>query len=435
MPRLLEGIRVLDLSSIWAAPLGTRWLADMGAEVIKVQEVPKLTPQMIQRMQAMQQAQASGARSPAAGGGGYVQELEGNKRSISLDFETPKGQELLKRLVVMSDVLVDNHRPVVLERSHLDYEDLRQIKPDIIVVRVTAMGASGPERNYSGFGATIDGLSGLAFHTGYPYEDEPMRSGINYADPVVGMHVGGAVMLALVHRQRTGEGQHVDVALRESTTTQLGELFMDYSLNHRFAPRLGNRELGLAPHGAYRTRGEDRWITIAVNSDEEWRALSRVMGGPDWTQEERFRDMHGRWQNHDELDALISDWTQGQDATELAERLQAAGVAATPVLTVPEIFNTPQHQARDWWHMMPQPDGTSYHYYGRGWTLSETPVELLTPPPPYGQDNRSVYQGLLGLSDAEYAQLVEEKVVSESQFPTLPPGMTLPQAGGPSPRS
>ena len=139
MPGLLEGIRVLDLSSIWAAPLGTRWVADMGADVIKVQEVPKLTPQMIQRMQQM----AQGNRALAAGGG-YVQELEGNKRSISLDFETPKGKELLKRLVAISDVLVDNHRPVVLERAGLDYEDLRQIKPDIIMLRVTAMGASGP---------------------------------------------------------------------------------------------------------------------------------------------------------------------------------------------------------------------------------------------------------------------------------------------------
>ena len=202
-------------------------------------------------------------------------------------------------------------------------------------------------------------------------------------------------------------------------------------MNRRFFPRLGNRELGLAPQGAYRTRGEDRWISVAVNSDEEWRALCQVMGGPDWTQEERFRDMHSRWLHHDELDARINDWTQGQDATELAERLQAAGVAATPVLTIPEIFNTQQHQARDWWHMMSQPDGSMYHYYGPGWKLSETPIEILTPPPSYGQHNREVYQGLLGLSDEEYAQLLEEKVVSESQYPTLPAGMNIPQAQRP----
>jgi crotonobetainyl-CoA:carnitine CoA-transferase CaiB-like acyl-CoA transferase len=290
------------------------------------------------------------------------------------------------------------------------------------------MGSEGPERNYSGFGATIDGLGGLAFHTGYEDEDEPVRSGINYADPVTGMHVGAALMVALINRKRTGQGQFVDVSLRETVSTQLGELFMEYSMHDRFFPRLGNNELGLAPHGAYRTSGEDTWITIAINSDDEWRALVRVMGGPDWSQEERFRDMHTRWQNRQELDAFINDWTKNHDAKELADRLQSAGISATPVMKVPEIFDTPQHKARDWWHMMTPAEGPTYHYYGPGWRLSQTPVEIVTPPPTYGQHNREVYFGLLGLSEEEYAQLVEEKVISESQFPILPPGMTLPPA-------
>ncbi len=428
MPRLLEGIRILDLSTIWAAPLGTRWLADMGAEVIKVQELPKLTPLIQRRLELMRDdpkaggAPGIGALPPMAsikGISGYVLQLEANKRSISLDFESPKGRELLKRLVAKSDILVDNHRPVVLERSELDYQHLRKVKPELIMLTVTAMGATGPERNYSGFGATIDGLCGLAFHTGYPGEDTPVRSGINYADPVAGMLVGGALMLALIHRHRTGEGQYIDVSLRE-IATNLGEMFMEYSMNKRFYPRLGNREPGFAPHGVYRTRGEDRWIAIAVNTEAEWQALCGVIGDPTWAHDRRFLDMQSRWHNHDALDALLNARTQAYDAMALAERLQAAGIAATPVLTIPEILRTPQHEARGYWQTVTHPDIGAYHYYGPAWRLPATPAEVRTPPPLYGEANREVYQGLLGLSDAEYAALLEEKVVSESPLPEIP---------------
>lgn len=446
MARLLEGVRIIDLSSIWAGPLGTRWLADMGAEVIKVQEVPKLTPQTISRLKRLREQREGEAAARAAGGAataapprpagvspqqnpvmaekgftGYVLETEANKMAISLNFEKPRGKELLVRLIEMSDIVVDNHRPVVLERCGLDFEGLRRIKPDIILLKVTAMGETGPERNYSGFGATIDGLGGLAFHTGYHDEDQPVRSGINYADPIAGMYIGGALMMALIHRRRTGQGQAIDIALRE--ILPIGEMFMEYSMNKRFFPRIGNREMGLAPHGVYRTAGEDRWIAIAVGSDAEWKALCRAMGDPDWTRDEKFADMHGRWRHHDELDARINSWTCEQDNHALAEGLQAVGVAATPVMTPPEILKTPQHLARGWWHLMHQPDIGDYHYYGPGWRLPETPAEVRTPPAVYGQHNREVYLGVLGLTEQEYEQLLAEQVISESALPELPPGM------------
>ena len=342
--RLLEGIKVVDLSSIWAAPLGTRWLADMGAEVLKVMEVPKLTLAVVNRLKRLRQqreeqaaAAAAGTAiaSPALGAGvlqtplmsekgftGYVLQTEGNKLAIGLDFETPKGRDLLVRLIKDADIVVDNHRPVVLERSNLDLENLRRIKPDIILLRVSAMGASGPDRNYSGFGATIDGLGGLAFHTGYhDVPDQPVRSGINYADPVAGMYAGSALMMALLHRHRTGQGQEIDMSLRE--TLPIGEMFMEYAINGRFWPRLGNREPGRAPHGVYRCAGDDRWIAIAVNTDSEWRALCTVLGGADWAEDARFEGMLARCQNHDALDATISARTRDQDDIALAE--QAAG--------------------------------------------------------------------------------------------------------------
>jgi benzylsuccinate CoA-transferase BbsF subunit len=435
MSRLLEGIRVLDLSSIWAAPLGTRWLADMGADVIKVLEMEKATPAAIARAKRVREQLAAAAGKPAAelgstplqnpvmaekGFTGYVLETEAGKRSICLDFEKPKGTEILRRLIAGADIVVDNHRPIVLERIGLTYQEMRKIKPDIILLKVAAMGQTGPERNYSAFGATIDGLAGLAFHTGYPGEEEPVRSGINYADPIAGMYIGGALMLALIHRRRTGEGQEIDVSLRE--VIPLGELFMEYAMNGRFFPRLGNREPGRAPHGVYPCAGDDRWVAIAVNSDAEWRALTAAMGDPDWAQEQRFAGMHERWRHHDELDRRLAAWTRQFDAMALTENLQAAGVAATPVLTIPEALQSPQLAARNWWQVVRQRDMGEYHYYGPGWRLSRTPAEVQGPPAAFAEHNRDVFLGELGLTEAEYAELLAEGVTRETALPAVTEG-------------
>jgi benzylsuccinate CoA-transferase BbsF subunit len=438
VPRLLEGIRVIDLSSIWAAPLGTRWLADMGAEVIKVLDVPELTPQVIRRLQRLreQKAEDASGKPPEPGAlasplqnpvmaekgfTGYLLETEAGKKSISLDWGKPAGRDLLVRLIETADILVDNHRPVVLERCGLTFEELEKIRPGIILLKVAAMGQTGPERNYSAFGATIDGLAGLAFHTGYPGSDEPVRSGINYADPIAGMYIGNALMLALIHRHKTGRGQAIDVSLRE--VIPLGELFMEYSMNGRFAPRLGNRERGLAPQGVYRCAGEDAWIAIAVRSDDEWRALCKAMGNPAWASEPAFANMHQRWKHHDELDAHLNAWTAAFEPMALARELQAAAVAATPVLTPPQTLKSDHLTETGWWQMLHQPDMGTYHCYGPGWRLPKTPAQVLEPPAVYGAHNREVYMGLLGLSEAEYQQLLAEQIVSESALPVLPPGM------------
>jgi crotonobetainyl-CoA:carnitine CoA-transferase CaiB-like acyl-CoA transferase len=438
MARLLDGIRVIDLSSIWAAPLGTRWLADMGAEVIKVQDVPQLTPLVIRRLQRLREQEKEaaagkpeepGARSSPLqnpvmaekGFTGYFLELEANKKAISLDFEKPRGRELLIELIKKGDILVDNHRPIVLERCGLTFEELEKIRPGIILLKVAAMGQTGPERNYSAFGATIDGLAGLAFHTGYHDVDEPVRSGINYADPIAGMYIGSALMLALIHRKKTGKGQAIDVSLRE--VIPLGELFMEYSMNARFFPRLGNREPGLAPSGVYPARGEDRWVSIAVRTDAEWAALCSLMGQPAWASDERFSDADSRWQNHDDLDRHLAAWTSDHDPMDLSARLQAAGIAAAPVLTPPEALKSDHLAARNWWQVVHQPDMGPYHYYGPGWRLPATPAEVRTPPAVYAQHNREVFQGLLGLSESEYQQLLTDQVSSESALPRLPEGL------------
>ncbi len=439
---LLEGIRVLDLSTIWAAPLGTRWLTDMGADVIKVQEVPKLTPAIANRLRRAREqreqeeaAAASGQAPPPTTGraarrdnpvllqtglSAYALQTEAGKTVVSLDFEKPRGRELFVRLVETADIVVDNHRPIVLERCGFDLEGLRKIKPDIILLKVSAMGQTGPERNYSGFGATLDGLGGLAFFTGYHDGEGPVRSGINYADPIAGMYAGGALMLALIHRARTGQGQEIDLSLRE--TLPVGEMFMDFSMNGRFFPRLSNREPGRAPHGVYRCAGDDRWLALAINTDAEWQALRAEMGDPEWARDAALAGAYGRWRRHDELDAQLNVWTAGQDNIVLAERLQAAGIAATPVLTPPEALKSPHLAARGWWQIMHHPEVGDYHYAGPGWRLPATPVEFGFPPAVYGAHNREVYIDMLGLTEAEYQELLAEGIASESALPVLPPG-------------
>jgi crotonobetainyl-CoA:carnitine CoA-transferase CaiB-like acyl-CoA transferase len=407
MKRPLEGIRIIDMSRIWAGPLGTRFLTDMGAQVIKIQEESRFL------------RAATPARSvlgPETGGADmYWMMNEANKLGMSLDISTEKGQAVFKRLVAVSDVVLENFRPSVMERFGLDYDSLRAVKPDLIMMSLTAMGHTGPERMYAAYGATIDGLSGLAFHTGYPGEETPVRTGINYADPVTGMQVAAAVMLALIHRQRTGKGQYIDISLRETIMTQLDELFMEYSMNNRFLTRLGNRKLGFAPQGAYTVLGEDRWITVAVNSDAEWRAFCQVLGRDDFLEDRRYQDMASRWANHDSLDQAINDTTAKQDGFELAERLQAVGVAAMPVVSITELLESPQLQARGFWKRIVLADGAGYHYMTPAWKLSRTPgITGDSPPPRYAQHNRDVLCGILGMSEAEVATLEEEGVLGNT---------------------
>jgi benzylsuccinate CoA-transferase BbsF subunit len=407
MDRPLEGIRVIDMSRIWAGPLGTRFLQDMGAQVIKVQEEARFVRPT---------TAANPSRTilgPETGGGDlYWMMNEANKLGISLNITTAKGQAIFKHLVGVSDVLLENFRPTVMERLGLDYESLRKVKPDLIMMSLTAMGHTGPERMYAGYGATIDGLSGLAFHTGYPYDDTPVRTGINYADPVTGMQVAAAIILALIHRRRTGMGQYIDISLRETIITQMDELFMEYAMNNRFVPRLGNRKPGFAPHGAYRVRGEDRWLAVAVNGEREWYFFGKVLGREDFLHEQRYATMARRWLNHDALDEEINATTVNHDGFELAERLQAAGVAAMPVVPVTELLESPQLRERGFWQKVTLADGTSYHYMAPAWKLSGTPSFTGDQPPPkYAQHHREVLCDILGMSEEDVAALEEEGVL------------------------
>lgn len=393
----LEGVRVLDFTWQAAGPFCTRLLALMGAEVIKVES--RARPDIHRRPHPVYGRE----EVPS------YEELLAHKKSVTLNLKHPEAVELARRLAAVSDVVVENFRPGVMDRLGLGYEALRSVRPDIIMVSCSAAGQTGPERLYAGYAPIFAALGGLGFITGY--EDGPPVELRNHMDHAVGLVACFATLAALLYRKRTGRGLHVDVSSREVATWFLGEVVLDYVMNGRVGCRRGNRDEAMAPHNVYPCRGDDRWVSIAVGTDAEWQALCRAMGRPELAQDPRFSDGYLRHENQEELDQIIAAWTHRHDAWEVAERLQAAGVAAMPSVTAAELVSDPHLKARGAFLDVKGPDGESRPAVGLPWRFSETDGQAAFWPPELGAHNREVLGGLLGLSEGELARLQAEKAV------------------------
>lgn len=411
----LEGVRVIDLTRVWAGPLLTRILGDFGAEVIKVE------PLFGRRL-------SSGTRTlarvlPDFPNGefgerrwnrrGMFNDLNRNRLSLTLDLSQAPAVEIFKSLVKISDIVVENYTPRVMSNFGLDYPVLKGLKEDIIMISMPGYGMTGPYRDYPAFGTNIEGISGLASLMGYP-GGPPNLLGVTWCDPVSGLHGAGAVLVALWHRDLTGQGQYIDLSMAETAASVIGETIVGYSMNKRIPPHMGNRHPYMAPHGCYRCRGHDMWVVIAVSTDEEWRALCRAIGSPPWTKEPRWADQLSRWQNQDDLDRLIEEWTMQHDHYEVMQILQAAGVACGPVLTGMEVLNDPHLKERDFFVEMPHPDAGTRRYAGTPLKLSETPPAFRLPAPCLGEHNDYILGQLLGLSKEEIAQLEQSKVIGNA---------------------
>jgi benzylsuccinate CoA-transferase BbsF subunit len=279
------------------------------------------------------------------------------------------------------------------------------------MVSMPAMGMTGPEKDYVGYGVTIEQLAGLVSITGY-LGDVPMKSGINYGDPIAGIAAAGYLMAALSYRQRTGKGQLVDISQREATACLIGDVIMDYSMNKRIQTPIGNRHSSMVPHGCYRCQGEDMWVTIAVGSDAEWQALCQVMGKPELARDERFADVLSRHRNQDELDVIIEEWTKEHDHYEVMHSLQEVGVMAGAVLNPQEVVEDPHLQARGFYEDVTHPEAGTFCYAGPSWKLSKTPGSIRKPAPCLGEHNDYVYKEILGMSEQEVAELAEEGIIS-----------------------
>jgi benzylsuccinate CoA-transferase BbsF subunit len=381
---VLKNIRILDFSWVLAGPYATRILADFGAEVIKIQP---LLPQEENKFSR-----------------GYYNTWNRNKRGITLNLNKPEGIALAKKLVKISDAVVENFTPRVMANWGLDYNNLKEIKPDIIMLSLSTMGNSGPWRDYVGFGPTIQAFSGITHLTSFPGKP-PLGLGTAYADHVAGLFGCLALLGALEYRRNTGEGQYIDVSQVEAMASLLGEAIVDYQLKGGVAA-VGNNSDEAAPHGVYRCKGDDRWCALAVFTDEEWQGFKRALGNPPWAEDKNFNTFNGRLKNKARLDSLIEGWTKEHTAEEVMALLQGEGVATGVVKNAADLAQDPHLKERGF-------------FIELGKTTSEaTPIRLSHAPAKYqrvaptlGQDNDYVYGELLGMGEGELVNLKKQGII------------------------
>ena len=390
----LNGIRVLDFTWIHAGPSATRILADQGAQVIKVESNQALSV-------------VGGPASNTARGLGQRHNWNASKLSISLNMKTDAGKELARRLVAVSDVVAENFSGRVMPGWGLDFESIRKIRPEIIMLSMSGFGRTGPWKDRVSYGQTLQAWSGFTDLTGFP-DTRPSGPASAYSDAVAGMAGAQAVLLALIHRARTGQGQWIDLSQMEALSSLLGPLVLELSANKAQVQRTGNRlpHGGGAPHGAYRCQGEDRWLVITVFTDDEWDAFTGVTGSPEWASDQRFATAELRLGHADELDMLVESWTVEQNAEESMHLLQAAGVAAGVVQTGQDLAeNDPQLSERELFQKVPDAAGVLRTIERAPYKLSRTPGKVTKGAPDFGADQTYVLREVLGMDDEELAEM------------------------------
>ena len=330
---------------------------------------------------------------------------------MCLNLKKPEGVAIAKKLVAASDIVAENFAGGVMNKMGLGYEVLKQLKPDIIMISMSGYGATGPESAYVSYGPAQVPMSGLSSVTGFP-GFPPMHVGFSYGDPNGGLHGAFAVLAALMHRARTGEGQYIDLSQWETSVTLLGEGLMAQQMHGEPPPRTGNRNAHMAPHGLFRCQGQDRWVSIVVANEDEWRRLCRGMGQPELATDARFASLAARKNNEDELEAVISEWTQARTETQVTHALQAAGVAAFPALTNKDLAQDQHLQERSFFVEHQHPEVGVRRHAGVPWVFSDTPCQVHRPAPCLGQDTEAVLQNLLGYSAEEIATLRASDVLT-----------------------
>ncbi|MBN1381035.1 MAG: CoA transferase [Deltaproteobacteria bacterium] len=402
----LSGIRVLDFGWVAAGPSATKILADMGAEVIKVEsrkrpDTTRFTPDNIER---------SPETDPA------FHSLNRNKLGITIDMTKPEGCELLRKLAAKTDIVLENFFPGVMKKFGLDYESLRKVKPDIIMVSMPGLGNWGPQAETPSYAPGLAALSGLESMVGYKGE-RALGLQQPYSDYNAGTNSAFAALAALIHRNRTGEGQNIEVAQIEALVACIGEAVLDYQVTGKVPGLEGNRHGRMAPYNNYLCDGDDKWVSIAVRTDEEWKNLVEVMADEPRLKNEKFAAMDGRMANQDELDVVISDWTISRSAEEITEMLQEKGVAAFPCMDIGDCFLDPHFQDREVFIPLEHPVSGDEFIANLSWKMSETNGGVYRSAPLWGQHNHYVFGEVLGLSQEEIARLEDAEVIQKFQEP------------------
>lgn len=402
-PSLLRGLRVVDLTVGWAGPLAARFLADHGAEVIKVESCRhwdfwrgwELTAESVKNLDHEKNR--------------AFNMVNRNKRSLTLELDDPRGNELFRELIAVSDVLIENNAAGVMPKLGLEYQRLAEVNPRLVMLSMPPFGAGGPWHGYRAFGSTVEQASGLP-HLNGNAEDPPAMIHIALGDPVAGCFAAAALLTGILHQQRTGEGQFIDLSQVESTLA-LGLHGVAHQILHGEMPgRMGSRDPVHAPQGVYRCAGDDQWLALSVQSDAQWRAFVEHVGDSDLARPE-LATAAARRAQHDHIDERISAWTASQPKEVVCEGLHGCGIPAGGVLDAPEIMAHAQLEARDFWQWLEQPHVGLQPYPSSPARTVDGPAEIDTPTRTLGQDNEEILTRLLGVSEAELRRLEEEGVI------------------------
>ena len=385
----LADIRILDLTRVWAGPLATRILGDFGADVIKI----------------------SDPRVPIDRLGGTNNKLNRNKPNLALRLDHDSGRDAFLELVKTADVVVENFRPRVMRNFNLTYKDLRAVRPDIIMCSMPGYGTTGKYADYPAFGPSVEAMTGIPSMMGYE-GGPPRTSSLAFPDPVSALNSVAAIMTALNHRRRTGQGQFIDLALIEGPICQIGEFIAAHSRTGIQPPRVGNSHPHHAPYGVYPTRGEDEWIAVCVTSDEQWRELCRLMGRPELSDSEEFADGPARWRNDlNTLDDIVARWTREQDGTELAAALQSVGIAAGRAAKNYQLLADPHLNARNFFVEIDEPDVGTKTYPGQAIRMEGMDRASWIPSARLGEHTGPILSQLLGMSLGQIADLERNETI------------------------
>lgn len=398
----LEGVRIADFTWAWAGPYATELLAFLGAEVIKIESGRRPDHARIRSL-------TLGLSTKNLDNSPVFNDLNLNKMSLALDLTKPKAIDIARKLVAVSDVVTENYRPGVMDKLGLGYDILKSIKPDIVMLSSSALGSEGPESGYAGFAPTFAALGGAAHLTGYP-DKRPVPL-MGSSDLRSASTSAFAILVALYHKARTGEGQRIDLSSTETIAINISDSILDYMMNGRVAVRKGNRDESLAPHNVYPCKNE-RWVSIVIATEDEWKEFCSALDKPSWITDERFSDASRRWLNQDELDRLIGEWTINYTHYEAMELLQKAGVSAIAALQGVELYSDPHLRERNVSVEVVHPDIGRRVALGPPWKFSATPAQVRHCGPLLGEHTEYVLEDILGMSKKEIDVLKEEGVLS-----------------------
>ena len=384
----LQGVRVVDFTRAHAGFIATMFLGFFGAEIVKIE--------------------SDGLEDPRTPGQTNYEDMNRNKLSCTIDVRTPEGRDALLELVRRSDVVVEHFRPGVMDNLRLDYQTLKSIKPDIIMLSMPGMGSEGPIRQYRSYGQQVMGMTGLTYLWGHPDGALNTRIKMPFPDYVAALLGATSVVAALEHREKTGDGQLVEIAQLEGQAHFLGPAILDYTVNGTKPEPRGNFSETQAPHGVYPCQGVDAWCAIAVENDEQWQPLVEALGNPDWASEDRFATLEGRVAHKKDLDAGLSAWTRGLTPRQVGRALQRAGVPAAAVATAEDLYHDPHLRSRtEGIVAVEHPDSGVIEHQGINVNLSLTPGTSAKPAPAKGQHNAYVFQELLALGETREQELAE----------------------------